>query len=112
MVAHYVRQLCATKPNLRALALCLAILTVMVVGNITPSHAASNYSVNVFASSGFENPPGFTNGTIPRWGTEFFDASVGSATGVDCGQSACADCFARLDIAQIDLRLSNQAETI
>ena len=112
MVAHYVRQLCATKPNLRALALCLAILTVMVFGNITPSHAASNYSVNVFANSGFENPPGFTNGTIPGWGREFFDANVGSATGVDCGQAVFGDCSARLDIAQSDIRLSNQSETI
>src|SRR5256885_12201553 len=87
MLAHYVRQVCATKPNLRALALCLAILAVMVFGNITPSHATSSYSVSVFTNSGFENPPGFTNGTIPGWGREFFDANVGSATGVDCAQA-------------------------
>src|SRR5437660_1423257 len=68
--------------------------------------------VNVFANSGFENPPGFTNGTIPGWGREFFDANVGSTTGVDCGQAVFGDCSARLDIAQSDIRLSNQSETI
>src|SRR5437899_2499120 len=112
MAAHYVQRVCATRPNWRALALCLAVLAVMVFGSINPSHASSSYSVNVFANSGFENPPGFANGTIPGWGREFFDANVGSATGVDCARAVFGDCSARLDIAQSDIRLSNQSETI
>jgi len=84
----------------------------MVFGNIVPSRATPSYSVNGFTNSGFENPPGFTNGTIPGWGREFFDANAGSETGVDCAQAVFGYCSARLDIAQSDVRLSNQSETI
>jgi len=112
MTAHNIRRVSEIKPNLLALALCLAILALTVLGNVPPSHASSTYSVNAFTNSGFENPPGFTNGTIPGWGREFFDANVGSTTGVDCTQAVFGDCSARLDIAQSDVRLSNQSQTI
>jgi hypothetical protein len=100
------------KANKRALTVCLAILASMVIGNISPSHGVSLYSTNAFTNSGFENPPGFTNGTIPGWGREFFDSNYGSATGVDCTQAVTGYCSARLDIAQSDIRLSNQSQTI
>src|SRR3989441_12496371 len=101
-----------TKANKRSLTVCLAILATMVIGNIPSSHGVSLYSTNAFTNSGFENPPGFTNGTIPGWGREFFDSNYGSATGVDCTQAVNRYCSARPGNAPNEILLSTPSQTI